>query len=172
MSSAAPPPVPEYEFNDQQNALIGDLARKMGLVGFVFLLFGALQLANGLMTFIGGRSPDRVLAAARKAGLSAEQMQQLEIAVADGGWFTPFTAAAISFALAGFLLLLVGTWNQQAAGGFAGIVLTKGKDISRLMDALSALHKKYSLMYNIIMVFAIFSLISLGVSLFHWFKGS
>ena len=41
-------------------------------------------------------------------------------------------------ALAGLFLLLVGVWTRQAARGFAGIVVTKGKDIAMLMDALGA----------------------------------
>ena len=172
MSNAATPPAPEFEFNDQQDAVIGDLARKMGLVGFVLVVFGVLQILHGVTTFIAGRNPARVLSAAREAGVSAEQLQKLELALAGGGWLTPFTFMAISFILAGILLLLVGSWNQQAAGGFAGIVMTKGQDISRLMSALGAMQKKYSLMYNMIMIFAILSLISLGVSIFHWWKGS
>ena len=48
-------PTGEYEFNESQNQLIGNLARKMGLVGFVLMLFGGLQLFNGIMTFGGGR---------------------------------------------------------------------------------------------------------------------
>jgi hypothetical protein len=171
MSNAVPAASPEYEFNDQQNALIGDLARKMALVGFVLVLFGALQIAHGIMTFIGGRNPQQALAAAKEAGMSAEQLKRLETAFASS-WLNPITTAAISFVLAGVLLLMVGFWNQQAAGGFAGMVTTQGKDISRLMDALGALRKKYSLMYNLIMFFAILSLISLAVGIFHWWKGS
>jgi hypothetical protein len=172
MSEVPPSSTPEYEFSGQQNAVIGDLARKMSLVGFALMLFGALQIASGITTFLSGRNPQRVLAAAKEAGIPAEQLQRLETAMTSGGWFTPFTAAAISCILVGILLMMVGTWNQQAAAGFAGMALTKGQDISRLMDALGALRKKYSLIYNMIMIFAIFSLISLGMSIFHWFRGS
>ena len=49
------------------------------------------------------------------------------------------TVSALAFAVAGLFLLLVGLWTRQAAGGFAAIVLTKGKDISRLMDALGGI---------------------------------
>lgn len=172
MSNVPPPAMQEYEFSDSQNQVIGDLARKMSLVGFALMLFGVLQIASGITTFIGGRNPARILAAAKDAGVPAEQMAKLETALSTGGWFTPFTAVAISSILVGLLLLMVGTWNQQAANGFAGMVLTKGQDIARLMDALGALRKKYTLIYNMIMIFAIFSLISLVVSLVHWFKGS
>lgn len=172
MSNATPSATPEYEFSDQQNAVIGDLARKMSLVGFALMLFGILQIASGITTFISGRNPERILKVAKDAGVPAEQLQRLEAALTGGGLFSPFTIAAISTILVGVLLMMLGTWNQQAAGGFAGMVLTKGQDIARLMDALGALRKKYSLIYNMIMIFAIFTLISLVFSIIHWFKGT
>jgi hypothetical protein len=172
MSSATPPAMPEYEFSNEQNQVIGDLARKMSLVGFALMLFGILQIASGITTFIGGRNPQKILAAAKDAGVPAEQLAKLESSLTSGGLLTPFTVIAFSTILVGVLLLMVGAWNQQAANGFAGMVLSKGQDIARLMDALGALRKKYTLIYNMIMIFAIFSLISLVVSLIHWFKGS
>lgn len=157
----------EYEFSDEQNSLIGDLARKMSLVGFVIMLFGGLQLVNGVMAFVSARNPEKIVTAAREAGVAEAQLQQLEKSLTAGGWFSPFTASAIAFGLTGLLMVLVGMWTQQAAAGFGGIVLTKGQDISRLMDALGALHKKYSVVYNLLWIAAITSLISLAFSLYH-----
>ena len=55
--------------------------------------------------------------------------------------------------------------------GFAGIVQTKGKDVSRLMDALGALHRAYGLIYWIMLIAAIISLTSLALSLWQSWRG-
>lgn len=161
----------EYEFTPQQNQLIGDLARKMAMVGFFIMLFGGLQMINGIVSLISFRHPDKVIAAAKTAGVPEEKLKQLEQALTAEGFLSPAATAAIAFALSGFLMLLVGVWTQQAASGFAGIVQSKGHDISSLMAALGAMHKKYHLMYTILWIVAITSLISLAIGLYHmWAK--
>ena len=172
MSSSSTDTTGEFEFNESQNQLIGSLARKMGLVGFVMIFFGLLQLFNGVTSLLLARNPDRVIAAAQKAGVSEEQLGALKEALSGGFWSSPVTVSAIAFALAGLLLFLVGLWTRQAAGGFAGIVLTKGKDISRLMDALGALHQKYGLIYSVLLAAAVVSLMSLVLSLWHSWRGA
>jgi hypothetical protein len=163
----------EFEFNESQNQLIGSLARKMGLVGFVMIFFGLLQLINGVASLIVSRNPERVLAGAKQAGMSDEQLGMLREALSGGFWTSPIAISSIAFALAGLLLFLVGLWTRQAAYGFAAIALTKGQDISRLMNALGAMYRKYSLIYAILLTAAIISLISLGISLWqHWRGGT
>jgi hypothetical protein len=157
----------DYEFSEDQNRLIGSLARKMALVGFVMMLFGVLQIFNGMMTLFATRSPDRVIAAAKESGLTEAQLQQLQTSLNSGGWLSPFTVSALAFGVAGLMLVVVGMWTQQAAAGFAGIVITKGKDIHRLMDALGALHNKYGFIYNLLWIAAIAGMISFGFSLYH-----
>jgi hypothetical protein len=159
----------EYEFSGEQNQLIGTLARKMAMVGLALVLFGALQMVNGIMSLITTRNPERVIAAAKEAGLPAEKVQQLEQALASAGWLSPLTVSSIAFALGGLLMLVMGFWTQQSAAGFAGVAHTSGQDIRRLMDALGALHKKYNLIYTILWIAAIAALISIGFSLFHYF---
>jgi hypothetical protein len=161
----------EYEFSAEQNHLIGNLARKMALVGFALMLFGGLQMVNGIMMLITTRSPDKVIAAAKEAGVPADKIDQLEKAFTSGGWLSPVTASSVAIAVTGLLMLLVGMWTQQSAAGFAGIVKTSGQDIRRLMDALRALHKKYNLMYTLLWIAAIVSLISLAFSLYRHFTG-
>jgi hypothetical protein len=165
MSTAPAPASSEFEFNDSQNQLIGSLSRKMALVGFVMIFFGLLQLINGVASLVMSRNPDRVLAAAEQAGMSAEQLEVLRKGLAGGFWSSPIAVSAMAFALAGLLLFLVGLWTRQAAHGFGAIVATRGQDVSRLMDALSALHRKYGLMYTILLVAALVSLASLVISL-------
>jgi uncharacterized membrane protein YphA (DoxX/SURF4 family) len=150
--------MPEYEFDEPQSAIIGDLSRKMGLVGFVFMLFGILHIAQGIMLFIASRSPEIVAQIEEAAKAHGAKVQQ-----------STFPVMSASVALGGLFLLLVGIWTRQAAGGFAAVVLTKGQDISLLMEALKALRKKYTLIYDLILLAALLSLISLGFSLWqHW----
>jgi hypothetical protein len=163
-------PSSEFEFNDPQNQLIGGLSRKMALVGFVMIFFGLLQMINGVTTLFMTRNPTRVLEAAKTAGMTADQLVLLEKSLAGGFASSPLAASAVAFALAGLLLLMVGIWTRQAASGFAGIVLTQGKDITRLMDALSALNQKYTLIYSVLLVAALFSLLSLAHSLWHTWR--
>ena len=173
MASSPPASTGEYEFSDSQNQLIGSLARKMGLVGMVMLFFGLLQMINGVTSLFMSRNPDRVIAAAQTAGMSAEQLGKLKEAISGGFWSSPITVSSLVFALAGLLLFVVGMWTRQAAVGFAGIVQTKGRDISRLMDALGALERKYGLIYSILVFAAILSLMSLAVGLWHsWRRGA
>jgi hypothetical protein len=172
MSDSVTTPSGEYEFSDSQNQLIGSLARKMGLVGFVMTFFGLLQIFNGMTTLFLARSPDRVIAAAEKAGVSGEQLTALQQSLSGGFWSSPITASAIAFALAGLFVFLIGLWTRQASLGFAGIVLTKGKDISRLMDAIGSLHRKYGLMYSVLLAAAIVSFVSLMFTLWHSWRGA
>lgn len=162
----------EYEFSDAQNVLIGNLSRKMALVGFVAMLFGVFQMVNGVMSLFASPQPEKVLAAAKEAGMSEAQQKKLEQALESHGWLSPWRVTAIIYAIMGLFLLMVGMWTQQAAAGFAGIVVTKGQDIHRFMDALGALYKKYSLIYSILLAAAIVTLISFGFTLYRlWSHG-
>ncbi|TWU21854.1 hypothetical protein [Bythopirellula polymerisocia] len=172
MTTAPSDSTGEFEFSESQNQVIGSLAGKMALVGFVMTFFGLLQMFNGLMSLFLTRNPDRVISAAQKAGVTDENLSALKEALSGGFWSSPVTVSAIAFALAGLLLFLVGLWTRQAAFGFAGIVVTKGKDISRLMDALGSLHRKYSLIYNVVLVAAVISLVSLVLSLWQYWRSA
>jgi hypothetical protein len=172
MSSSPTDTTGEFEFNESQNKLIGILAGKMGLVGFVMIFFGLLQFINAATSLLLARNPERVIAAAQKAGVSQQQLGALKEALSGGFWSSPVTISAIAFALAGLLLFLVGLWTRQAGVGLAGIVLTKGKDISRLMEALGALHQKYSLIYSVLWAAAVVSLMSLVLTLWQSWRGA
>ncbi|HMO85318.1 MAG TPA: hypothetical protein PKC18_10410 [Lacipirellulaceae bacterium] len=171
MSSENAVPAGEFEFSEADNRLIGQLARRMGLVGFAMTLFGILQIVNGLSSLFLARNPDRMIAAAEKAGMGADQLEILKTALAGGSWSSPLAASAIAFAFVGLLLFLVGLWTRQSAWGFLGIVLTQGKDVSRLMDALGALNRKYGVMYYTLLTAALVSLVSLATTLWHSWRG-
>jgi hypothetical protein len=171
MTTVSPDSTGEFEFSESQNQVIGSLAGKMGLVGFVMTFFGLLQMINGVTSLFLAGNPDRVIAAAEKAGVTDENLSALKETLSGGFWSSPVTISAIAFALAGLLLFLVGLWTRQAAFGFAAIVVTKGKDTSRLMDALGSLHLKYSLIYNVVLTAAIISLVSFVFSLWQYWRG-
>lgn len=171
MSTSPPVSAGEYEFDESQNRLIGSLAGKMAMVGFVMTFFGLLQIFNGVSSLFISRNPDRVLSAAEKAGMSADQLAVLKQSLEGGFWSSPLTISAIAFALAGLFLLFVGIWTRQAARGFAGIVVTQGKDVSMLMDALGALHRKYGMIYSVMLGAALVSLLSLAIGLWHSWRG-
>lgn len=172
MSDAPSATLGEFEFSESQNQLIGSLARKMAVVGFVMTFFGLLQVLNGVTSLFLARNPDRVIAAAKQAGVAEEQLGALRESLSGGFWTSPVTASAIAFALAGVFLFLIGLWTRQAGVGFAGIVVTQGKDISRLMDALGSLHRKYGLIYSVLLAAALVSLVSLMFTLWHSWRGA
>jgi hypothetical protein len=161
----------QFEFDESQNQVIGTLARRMALVGMVMMLFGILQVINGVSSMIISRNPQRLLDTAEKAGVSADQLELLKKATAGGFWSSPLTVSAIAFAVTGLLLLLIGAWTQMAAGNFARIVQTKGQDVSRLMDGLGALNMMYGLVYYILLIAAAITVVSLLISLVQSWRG-
>jgi hypothetical protein len=56
------PSTSQFEFGEAQNEVIGSLARRMGLVGMVMMLFGILQVINGVTSIIISRNPQRSVA--------------------------------------------------------------------------------------------------------------
>ena len=80
-----------FEFNDSQNQAIGSLARKMAVVGLLFIFFGALQMVNGISSLVISRNPDRLIAAAEKAGMTPDQLAALKQATAGDFWSSPLT---------------------------------------------------------------------------------
>jgi hypothetical protein len=171
MSTGYTPSTSQFEFDESQNEVIGTLARRMGLVGLVMMLFGILQVINGVSSMIISRNPQHMLEAAQKAGMSAEQLALLKQATAGGFWSSPLTMSAIAFAVTGLLLLLIGAWTRMAAGNFARIVQTKGQDVSRLMDGLGALNLMYGLVYYILLIAAAITVVSLIISLIQSWRG-
>jgi hypothetical protein len=171
MSTEYTGPAGQYEFDETQNQSIGTLARRMGMVGFVMMVFGLLQLINGVSAMIISRNPGRMLETAEKAGLTPDQLELLKQASSGGFWSSPLTVSAIAFAMSGLLLVLMGSWTQMAAGSFARIVKTKGQDIARLMDGLGALNLMYGMIYYMLLVAALLTVASLVTSLVQSWRG-
>ncbi len=113
---------PDYEFDNSQNNLFRDLAKKMKYVGILSQIGGVLSLVIGIIVAIVWLF-----------------IQKEEVPIGSG----------ISGIIQGIILLLIGRWNVRAAGGFQLIVKTSGKDIDNLMHAMSQLRKLYTLQYGL-----------------------
>jgi len=144
----------------------------MALVGLVMILFGVLQIVNGVMTVIASRNPEATLKAARDAGVPDDKVKQIEQAMAKDGFASPLTMGGIAMGLAGLVLLIVGVWTRQGAMSFALVANTSGKDISWLMNGLTALRKIYGLQYTFLVVAALMMLASFIASLWFRWKGA
>jgi hypothetical protein len=146
-----------YEFNRDQNELIGRLAGKMRLVGLVAVIIGLLNFIAALLLLVfvfqdklpsnlAERIPDDV---------------KKELAPNTYMWMV-----AVQQALAGLILLMVGIWTRSAAASFQNVVATAGKDVSHLMNALGSLHKMYSLIYTLILATILAMLLAVGLQLY------
>jgi hypothetical protein len=170
--SAVPPEPPQYEFDANQSAVFRDLSRAMALVGLVMILFGILQVVNGVMTVIASRNPEATLQAARDAGVPDDKVKQIEQAMTKDGFASPLVMGGIAMALAGLVLLIVGVWTRQGAASFALVANTSGQDINWLMNGLVALRKIYGLQYTFLVVAALMMLASFIASLWFRWKGA
>ena len=120
---------PGYEFNNSQNELFQDLAKKMNFVGILLLIGGILSLIMGIfVTFVW------------------IFMQKEDIAIGTG----------INGIIQGIFLCLIGTWTRKAALGFSRIVKTTHNDIENLMGAMGELRKLYTLQYILAIITIVF----------------
>jgi hypothetical protein len=126
----------QYEFNDQQSAIILDLASGLRLVGFLLLLVGVFQTI-GLITTIA------------RVGLHG-----------------PLIGAALLIAGAALIYLSLGWWFRSSSHSFIEVVATQGKDIDHLMAALNELRKPFSLIRTLVVAYAIFVLFGMLVLIF------
>jgi hypothetical protein len=126
----------QYEFNNEQSAVILDLASGLRIVGFLLLLVGVFQ-AIGLITTIV------------RIGLQG-----------------PLVGAALLIAAAALIYLSLGWWFRSSAEGFIAVVGTQGKDIDHLMDALNELRKPFALIRTLIVAYAILILVGMLAVLF------
>jgi len=146
-----------YEFTSEQNDLIGRLARKMSLVGLVSAVFGVLYLLSAVL----------LLAFIFQDKLPADVVSKIPDDVRSKVPSTSYLwGVLIQTLLSGMIFLLLGIWTRSSSASFQEIVATTGRDISHLMNALSSLHKMYSLLYTLIIVTLLAGLIALGLQLY------
>jgi hypothetical protein len=111
----------QYEFTDEHNRTINDLANAMGVVatlmkvlGLVFLIFGGLLTWHSIQVGTG-------------------------------------YAAPVGMGAAALLCLAIGFWTSGSAHSFRRIVESKNRDVWHLMNALESLRNMYSLLRTIIL---------------------
>lgn len=164
--STGPVDRPEYEFDDRQSDIIRSLARRMGGVAFLIVALGAIQIAHGLFaSYLGYRDPEKIAAAA-KNNLPPDQFEKFEKSLGAGGW-SPFVMTGLALAAMGLIHFLFGLWTSSAAGSLGAVANTRGKDITRLMEALRSLNKAYGMIYNLIVIAAV---VFLGSLIWSFFK--
>jgi hypothetical protein len=72
---------------------------------------------------------------------------------------------SVLVALAMLFYLALGTWTSKSAKAFAEIVLTRGRDIDHLIDALDNLRKMYALLSLLVKVYVALVLVSVVIGL-------
>ena len=160
----------QYEFSQEQNALIGSLASKMRFVGLFFEVVGVINFVIALLV---------VLAVYRERvpqswvnQLPAETKAQFEEQKGKLPANNHLWGIAINAGVVGLFYLIMGVWTRSAGGSFQQIVNTQGSDISHLMSALSSLHSMYALVYTLLVLTLLVGLLGLGLTLFNQFSRS
>ena len=134
-----PSPTPEfkssqYEFNDEQNRTISQLADGMGTVATLIKILGlAFLVFFGIQLYHAAQVKDEY---ASLAGLGAATL----------------------------LCLAIGFWTSGSAHSFRRIVESKNEDIWHLMNALESLRNMYSLLRSIILLSLVLIVVGLALA--------
>jgi len=122
----------EYEFNQKQNELLRDLAKKMNFVATLAIAGGVLGILAGVIVLLTTSTN----------------------ATGDG-------SLDFSNLIQGIFLLLIGLWTRNAAIAFKRVVNTTGRDVENLMAALKELRKLYTLQYWLAVVVLVLLVVAL-----------
>jgi hypothetical protein len=170
----------QYEFTEQQNSQLRNLAGKMRFVGFFSAAFGAVALIICLLT-VAFLFRDRLPSGFReKAGeyftkAQASLPEDLKKQASDyaldkiptGNNF--LTGLAIFTGVTGLIFLLQGVWMRSSAASFHQIVDTRGNDVDHLMNALGSLQSMYGQVYMLLVAGLLAGLVAIGLTLYHYF---
>jgi hypothetical protein len=126
----------QYEFNDEQNKTISQLADGMGGVGLLMKLLGTAFLVLFGLT--------------------------LYHAVETNGNYAP----AAGLGAGTLLCLAIGFWTGGSAHSFRRIVETKNEDVWHLMNALESLRNMYAMLRGIVLLSLVLLMVGLGVTAF------
>jgi hypothetical protein len=145
-------PSRDYEFNQDQNSLIGDLAGRMRGVGLFLAVVGLLNLLAAALMIVAiyrAKLPqayvDAVVAKVSEAAKTDVTAQLANLPPDTHLWGMAFASA-----INGLIYVLIGSWTRNAGGSFKSIVDTKGSDIGHLMEGLGSLNKMYQLIATLI----------------------
>jgi hypothetical protein len=124
----------QYEFTDEQNKTISQLADGMGGVALLMKLLGlAFLVLFGLTIY------------------NAIQMHENY-------------APAAGLGAGALLALAIGFWTGNSAHSFRRIVETKNEDVWHLMNALEGLRNMYGLLRGIVLLSLVLLMVGLGVT--------
>jgi hypothetical protein len=169
--------MPQYEFNNEENQLIGSLAGKMRFVGLFAVILGVINLIMAILVIVAiyrdqvpkewkdqitksmQQLPDDVKKQTEKYSLD-------KLPANNHLW-----GIAINAAVVGLFYLLMGTWTRAAGGSFQKIVDTRGNDITNLMNGMGELHKMYTLIYMLLVITLLFGVIAIVWTLYRSFAG-
>jgi hypothetical protein len=157
---------PQYEFTNEQNALIGSLAGKMRFVGLFLFALGALNVLLGVLVLLAIYRTNVPPSWVNQLPESVKKAMENEKVPALLPPNNQLWGIAINAFVVGLFYLLMGSWTRSSAEGFQKIVDTQGRDISHLMNALGALHSMYALVYTLVLATLLISLLALGIVLY------
>ena len=143
--SADPPAAddrPEYEFDEAQNRVIADLARAILWVRVPLFVAGVFQAV--IATGLAFRVPR------------------------DGAHIV----GVLGHGLAAVVCFLLASWLVRAAGAFARIVTTEGRDVSHLMGALGNLRSWFDLLAFFVKVYVFLLVVLMVILLFGLLGGA
>ncbi len=167
----------QYEFTEDQNALIGSLAAKMSLVGLFLAAVGVIQIIMALLIVVAIYRDKIPADWVEKSKEYASKLPDDVKKQAEGYTLDKLPpknhlwGMALNVGVVGLFYMLMGTWTRSAAASFKQIVNTQGQDISHLMNALSSLHSMYSLVYTLLVITLVCAVVLLGLSLYARFAG-
>src|SRR5262249_42501742 len=171
---------PQYEFTNEQNAEIGNLAGKMRFVGFFSAAFGLLALLICLMAVLfifRDRLPKGFREKAKEYAKKVQEKlpDDLKKEAADHSLDqiptdnTFLTGIAVFAGVTGLIFFLQGIWTRSAGGSFRKIVDTQGNDVAHLMDAISSLRAMYGQVYLLLVAALLGGLVAVGLTVYHYF---
>ena len=170
----------QYEFTEQQNSQLRDLAGKMRFVGFFSAAFGVIARITCLLT-VAVLFRDRLPSGFReKAGEYLKKAQAslpedlkkqasdyaMDKIPTDNNFLS---GLAIFTGVTGLIFLLQGVWTRSAAASFQKIVDTRGDDISHLMNAVGSLQSMYGQVYLLLLAGLVGGLVAIGLTVYHYF---
>ena len=117
----------ESQLSERDSENIRDLARKMSLVGTVWLIPGAIFLLTGVSHLV----------------LAAVHVEWSRL------------PEAVLHLVGGIVLIAIGKWTNRSADAFEDALRTQEIDLSGLMDALRSLRKLYSLKCTLIISYLV-----------------
>jgi hypothetical protein len=170
----------EYEFTEEQNKQVRDLAGKMRFVGLFAMLFGLFALLIALLTiaFIfrdrlpaGFREKAKEYYTKAKEKLPDDLKKQAEDYSLDKvPTDNNFLWGIVIFSgVVGLIFYLQGVWTRSSAASFQKIVDTRGNDITNLMNAVGSLQTMYGLISMLLSLALLGALLAIGLTIYQYF---